>query len=399
MTTGHEQGDSGLPYCEPWRRLPFAAKRQASWSREGYNRDWRHIAAGKEQELADIPGCGFITRLWLALDTHNAARNPILKVSDPLFLRKTVLRIFWDDADYPSIDVPVGDFFAIGHGAMRSFSSALVDISATPGDGRGSLTSWFRMPFFSRARVVLRNEGEHVLRAFWHVDYQRWETLPQDLYHFHASWRCEMPCPPTPLEPGGKEGANLSGDDNYVILDATGAGTYIGCHLSVDNHDGGWWGEGDDMVFVDGEPFPGSLHGTGQEEYFGQGWGMQDVQYPWFGTSLFNHGHRNWEGRWSMYRFHVADPIPFRQAAFASPWSTATTTTAPTTTRPRRTGIRKDRSRSRRYPPLPTACHAAPPPAHATGRSAREPRSLAFRAQAPTPNPMARRRLRRQTRA
>ena len=314
MTTGHEQGDSGLPHCEPWRRLPFAAKREASWSREGYNRDWRHIAAGEELELADIPGCGFITRLWLALDTHNAARNPVLKVSDPLFLRKMVLRIFWDDADYPSVDVPVGDFFAIGHGAMRSFSSALVDISANPGDGRGSLTSWFRMPFFSRARIVVRNESEQVLRAFWHVDYQRWETLPPDLYHFHASWRCEMPCPPTPLEPGGKEGANLTGDRNYVVLDTTGEGTYIGCHLSVDNHDGGWWGEGDDMVFVDGEPFPGSLHGTGQEEYFGQGWGMQDVQYPWFGTSLFNHGHRNWEGRWSMYRFHVADPIPFRKS-------------------------------------------------------------------------------------
>ena len=317
MTTGHEQGDSGLPYCEPWRRLPFAAKREASWSREGYNRDWRHIAAGKEQELADIPGCGFITRLWLALDTHNAARNPVLKVSDPLFLRKTVLRIFWDDADYPSVDVPVGDFFAIGHGAMRSFSSALVDISATPGDGRGSLTSWFRMPFFSRARVVLRNEGEHVLRAFWHVDYQRWETaaagpvpLPREL-----ALRDAVPADAARTRrQGGRQPHRRP--TTTSMLDATGEGTYIGCHLSVDNHDGGWWGEGDDMVFVDGEPFPGSLHGTGQEEYFGQGWGMQDVQYPWFGTSLFNHGHRNWEGRWSMYRFHVADSIPFRQAAF-----------------------------------------------------------------------------------
>ena len=301
--------------AEPWRPLPFTAKREASWSRDGYNRDWREIGARDELELADVRGCGLITRMWFAIDTGVAAsREHRLKVADPLLLRKTALRIFWDDAELPSVDVPVGDFFAIGHGAMRSFSSALVEVSAHPGDGRGSLISWFRMPFLSRARVVLRNEGEQALRAFWHVDYQRWERLPADLYHFHASWRCEMPCPPTPLEADGKEGPNLTGDNNYVILDATGEGTYFGCHLSVDNHAGGWWGEGDDMVFVDGEQFPGSLHGTGQEEYFGQGWGMQDVQYPWFGTSLYNHGHRDWEGRWSMYRWHVPDPIPFRRS-------------------------------------------------------------------------------------
>ena len=300
---------------DPWRPLPFAAKRQASWSRDGYNRDWRDVGAGEELVLADIRGCGFVTRLWFGIDTGRAAsRQHRLKVSDPLFQRKMVLRIFWDGADHPSVDVPVGDFFAIGHGAMRSFSSALVEISANPGDGRGSLTAWFRMPFFTAARVVLGNESGQTLRAFWHVDYQRWDSLPPDLYHFHASWRHEMPCNPTPLDSDGSEGANLTGDGNYVILDTTGEGTYVGCHLSVDNHAGGWWGEGDDMVFVDGEPFPGSLHGTGQEEYFGQGWGMQDVQYPYFGTSLFNHGHRNWEVRWSMYRFHVPDPIPFRRS-------------------------------------------------------------------------------------
>ena len=185
-----------------------------------------------------------------------------------------------------------------------------------------------------------------------------------------------MPCPPTPLEPGGKEGANLTGDRNYVVLDATGEGTYIGCHLSVDNHDGGWWGEGDDMVFVDGEPFPGSLHGTGQEEYFGQGWGMQDVQYPWFGTSLFNHGHRNWEGRWSMYRFHVADPIPIRRSirvTLEHGHNNHRTDDYSSTAY----WYQKGRARCPRFRPSPTACRATSPPAHVTGRSAGEPRSLA----------------------
>lgn len=304
-----------LPAAAPWRRPPFTAHREASWSRDGYNHDWRELAPHEELTLARIRGCGCITRLWFALDNGRAvSRETRLGVADALFLRKTVLQIFWDDARHPSVDVPVGDFFGMGSGEVRSFSSALIETSVNPGAGRGSLTSWIRMPFFEGARLVLRNDGDLMVRAFWHIDYQRWESLPADSYHFHASWRCEMPCTATPLGAGGAEGPNLTGDRNYVILDATGEGAYYGCHLTVDNHAGGWWGEGDDMVFVDGEAFPGSLHGTGQEEHFGQAWGLQDVQYPYGGTSLFNYGHKKWEGRWSMYRFHVLDPIPFRRS-------------------------------------------------------------------------------------
>jgi hypothetical protein len=121
-----------------------------------------------------------------------------------------------------------------------------------------------------------------------------------------------MPCQPTPLV-NGQEGPNLTGDDNYYILETSGEGNFLGCNLSIDNFNGGWWGEGDDMIFVDHEPFPGSLHGTGTEDYFNQAWGVQDICYPYAGTSLFNHGHRNWEGQWTMYRFHIQDPIPFQK--------------------------------------------------------------------------------------
>ena len=350
-------------HAEPWRPLPFTAQREASWSRDGYNRDWRLIGGGEELALADIRGCGFITRLWFAVDNGvPASHRHRLKVADPLLLRKAVLRIFWDGAEHPSVDVPVGDFFAIGHGAMRSFSSAMVEISAHPGDARGSLVSWFRMPFLSRARVVLCNESDHPLRAFWHVDFQRWERLPADLYHFHASWRCEMPCPPTPLEPDGKEGPNLTGDRNYVILDAAGEGTYFGCHLSVDNHAGGWWGEGDDMVFVDGEPFPGSLHGTARRSTSARAGGCRTCSTPCSAprctttaTAIGKAAGRCTAG---------TCPTPFRfGAASASPWNTATTTTAPTTTRPPPTGTRRGRSRSLPSPPPTTGCPAAPDPA------------------------------------
>ena len=174
---------------EPWRRQPFVAAREASWSRDGYNRDWRLIPAAEELTLADIRGCGCVTRLWFALD--NGSRIPPgqrLCVADPLLLRKTVLLVYWDGAGHPSVEVPVGDFFGMGSGEVRSYSSALIEISAHPGAGRGSLTSWIRMPFFERARFVLRNDSELSVRAFWHVDYQRWERpaggylpLPREL--------------------------------------------------------------------------------------------------------------------------------------------------------------------------------------------------------------------------
>ncbi len=193
-----------LPAAAPWRRLPFTAHREASWSRDGYNHDWRELAPHEELTLARIRGCGCITRLWFALDNGRAvSRETRLGVADPLFLRKTVLQIFWDDARHPSVDVPVGDFFGMGSGEVRSFSSALIETSVNPGAGRGSLTSWIRMPFFEGARLVLRNDSDRMVRAFWHIDYQRWESLPADSYHFHASWRCEMPCTATPLGAGG----------------------------------------------------------------------------------------------------------------------------------------------------------------------------------------------------
>ena len=77
------------------------------------------------------------------------------------------------------------------------------------------------------------------MRIFFYVDYQKWEDFPEDTLYFHSAWRCEMPCEAV-LMVDGKEGPNLTGEDNYVILDAEGSGTYIGCNLSIDNHAGGW---------------------------------------------------------------------------------------------------------------------------------------------------------------
>jgi hypothetical protein len=184
-------------------------------------------------------------------------------------------------------------------------------MSINPEAQRGGFNCWVKMPFRQRAKICLLNESDVETRIFYYIDYQARETLPDKLYYFHSSWRAEMPCQPTPLV-NGQEGPNLSGEHNYCILDTSGEGNFLGCNLSIDNFDGGWWGEGDDMIFIDHEPFPGSLHGTGTEDYFNQAWGVQDLCYPYAGTSWFNQQHRDWEGQWTMYRFHVQDPIPFR---------------------------------------------------------------------------------------
>ncbi len=290
----------------PYQPLPFRAKREASWSRDGYNRDWLIIPPGETGHLADIQGPGVITHLWFAIDNT-------FKVTDALFPRKAVLKAYWDDAAFPSINVPVGDFFGVGHGRVNNYTSALFDMSINPNAQRGAFNCWIAMPFFKRARLQLVNESDTEIRIFYYVDHQLYDHLPDDSYYFHACWHCETPCRAVPLI-DGKEGPNLTGDENYVILDTQGEGTYIGCNLSIDNHAGGWWGEGDDMIFIDGEQFPGSLHGTGSEDYFCHAWGMQPNCYPYAGTSLFNHGHKQWEGQWTMYRLHVPDPIPFTKS-------------------------------------------------------------------------------------
>jgi hypothetical protein len=291
---------------ELYRKQPFTAHRSASWSRDGYNRDWRVLQPGESLTLAELEGPGAITHLWFTIDNDH-------KVVDSLFPRKAVLRMFWDGHEEASVDVPVGDFFGIGHGRVANYTSALFDMSINPDAERGAFNSWVTMPFAKSARVELVNESESEVRIFFYVDYQKWEDFPEDTLYFHSAWRCEMPCEAVP-KVDGKEGANLTGDDNYVILEAEGSGTYIGCNLSIDNHAGGWWGEGDDIIFIDGEPFPGSLHGTGSEDYFCHAWGMQANCYSYAGTSLFNHSHEKWEGQWTMYRYHVVDPIPFTQS-------------------------------------------------------------------------------------
>ncbi|MBM3240287.1 DUF2961 domain-containing protein [Candidatus Poribacteria bacterium] len=281
----------------------FKAKRVSSWDRTGGNSDRIPIDPGATATLADISCPGIIRHIWFTISCE-----------DKFYLRKLLLKMYWDDEKVPSVEVPVGDFFGVGHAKRRAYSCAVLNMSDGNGEygGGTAINCYFPMPFAEHARIEILNECELPVRSFYYyIDYEEHESV-ENMGQFHAQWRRENPCKAVQL-PGGK---NIGGAENYIVLEAEGRGHYVGCNVSIHNMSEGWWGEGDDMIFVDGEQWPPSLHGTGTEDYFCHAWGMDDQAYPYHGTSLFNnpHGNDNWKGKWTIYRYHILDPIPFEKS-------------------------------------------------------------------------------------
>ncbi|MCW3842465.1 DUF2961 domain-containing protein [Micromonospora yasonensis] len=304
-------------------RLRTSRRRRASsWDRTGGNDDRLTVAPGSTALLADIDGPGSINHIWC---TVALPHRDVPDAVESDYLRRLVLRITWDDAASPSVLVPLGDFFGMGHGKTANFVSAPLQMS--PQDGK-AFNSWFHMPFARHARVELISELEHEpVYFYYYVDYELFEPAAADditagLGYFHAQWRCERPTDGVPQGTESNrqfqvEGTNLTGDGNYVILDAVGRGHYVGCVLNIRNlrqtSDWNWYGEGDDMIFIDGEPFPPSLHGTGTEDYFNTAWCPTQTHHaPYHGITL--PGGENWSGEISLYRFHVEDPVTFTES-------------------------------------------------------------------------------------
>lgn len=316
------------------------SRRSSSWDRTGANADRVPLPAGETISLADIAGAGCVVHIWMTIGSD-----------DLLFPRKLVLRMYWDGQQHPSVESPLGDFFGVGHGTLGHYVSlplsVISQIDPIRRRHRAALNCFFPMPFSNGARITLTNDGDRDVEAvYYYVDYEEYppERTPDDVLRFHAQWRCERPTTPPadyarwtlsaeqraallPTYPPRYSDEvvrnftypNPSGDENYVILDAAGRGHYVGCNLSVDNLDPlpgfGWFGEGDDMIFIDGEPFPPSLHGTGTEDYFCAAYCYPTGAYsgPYHGISLAG-DTETWQGKWTTYRFHIEDPIAFERS-------------------------------------------------------------------------------------
>jgi len=276
------------------------SKRVSSWDRTGANADFLTIKARGTATLADIPGPGCIRHFYCTIGNL-----------DRFFLRTVILRIYWDNEKTPSVEVPLGDFFGLGFCETKYYTSLLVTVNtgAQPG-GTIGLNSYFPMPFSKRALITVENDSDAGIPAFWyHVDYEEHDSIPRHVGRFHAQWRRENPCKAVQLP----NAQNLDGKENYVILEAKGWGNYVGLFLNVDNICGGWYGEGDDMIFIDGDKWPPSFHGTGTEEIFGGG-ACPNVEYagPYTGFHIIN--SKDFAGKQSMYRWYVNDPVRFKKS-------------------------------------------------------------------------------------
>ncbi len=298
-------------------RSDVKRRRLSSYDPTGGNSDWWEFAPGQVRDIARIDGPGSIKHIWTTLWTHD--KHP---------LRKVVLRMFWDGESAPSVETPIGDFFGMGHAMSRNFVSLPLQMS--PEDGRG-FNCWFPMPFETGARIEVTNECGDKLHLYFYVDYETYPagTSMAEYGRFHAQWRRVNPTsgwadPAVRWDDNADamrvawRTPNLTGDANYVILDAEGHGHYVGCHLDIDcfsRQANDWYGEGDDMIFVDGEAWPG-LHGTGTEDYFNTAFGpAQEYSAPYHGIIL-NQGTPDWRwrGKNTLYRYHIEDPIYFEHS-------------------------------------------------------------------------------------
>jgi hypothetical protein len=294
---------------------PRTTGRCSSWDTSGRNQDFRIIPPGESLVMADIQGPAQITHIWMTQAKH---------------YRDCLVKITYDDLSFPSVLVPLGDFFCLGHAMVNSFDSYLFNAStyfAYQFEKPVALNAYVPMPFARRAVVELVNESAEDHLVYYYIDYETLSTFQPTQLYFHAEFRRANPfggwgaqirpnTPPADITNLGR----LAYENNYVILETKGTGNYIGCNLSVTNFSGDWWGEGDDMIWVDGYKWPPDLHGTGSEDYLGHAGGMQPEAHLRNGSSIFE-GYtiatpelslwRGESGYQTSYVFHLENPIRF----------------------------------------------------------------------------------------
>ncbi len=326
--------------------------------------DFLVVQPGQQVKLADIAGAGCINHIWC---THACEQDD--------YLRRVVLRARWDDESEYSIEAPLGDFFGVGHAKTVNFSSMPLQMS--PADGRGfncwfPMPFGKRAEFFlhNEADVAMNfyyyidfelHEAIPDDMGRFHAQWRRenptegitssdMSVLIEEMRQLFAAGNPAFAEAPEEVmrnlafEFGGR---NIGGKENYVILEAEGIGHYVGCNLNFHNLRVGsevewpenkawplsreeeksatpedrmaffkvfnWYGEGDDMIFIDGEEWPPTLHGTGTEDYFNTAY-CPAVKYDSLYHGLTLPGGPNWSGKSSYYRFHIEDPIHFRKS-------------------------------------------------------------------------------------
>jgi hypothetical protein len=265
------------------------------------------VEPGQILVLADIKGPGAIQQIWMT--PTGAYRN-------------LILRIYWDKEAQPAVECPVGDFFASAFTSYEVFAPiSSLAVCVNPGN---AFNCYWPMPFRKHCRITLTNIGEEHCGLYYQVNYAL-NDVPEDAAYFHAQFRRTNPVPYKKV---------------YTILDGVrGKGHYVGTYMAWGLNNTGWWGEGEIKFYLDGDIprgktvdesvaehggdcFP-TICGTGTEDYFCGSYAFQNKtagQYQEFNTPYAGvphivrpDGYYKSQTRFSMYRWHIPDPIRFEE--------------------------------------------------------------------------------------
>lgn len=279
-------------------------KRISSFDQTGGNNDrFEKIAPGSTRTLFEVEGAGIINHIWIT----------IAPIPEDLNRNDIIIRMYWDGNDFPSVEAPIGPFF--GQGWNEAYEFVTLPLATGPKDGRG-LVSYFAMPFANGAKIEIENQADIDIGAFYfYIDYVEMDALPENTGRFHAWFNAEL----TDAHPDGENewrslgkpfNKNTKGEDNYLIADIKGKGHFVGVNYFVHSPTPMWYGEGDDMIYIDGSDMP-VLNGTGTEDYFNTAWCPNTLfAHPYYGYARVNEDI-GWLGRTHVYRFHITDPIYF----------------------------------------------------------------------------------------
>jgi len=238
----------------------------------------KNIVPGESVVLCDIKDAGTIRHIWM---TGSFKDNPKA-------LRSMVIRGYWDEQEHPSIECPLGDFMGSAHARLNSYQSAVHSTGIN-----AALNIWLPMPFRERGKLTLTNEGDSDVTLFYQVDYTTGDPHPDELGRLHV---CFLRDNPTTLK-----------EDFEILPRREGKGIFVGTVLGIRSFEEHWWGEGEIKIYMDGDrEFP-TICGTGSEDYVCLSYGMQQTPFLYHGCSW------NQDGYISMYRWHLPDPIYWKE--------------------------------------------------------------------------------------
>jgi len=280
-----EKGKGGMATLEEGNAAHAARDLGQGWKVNPYV----FIEPGSTFVMGEIEGPGVINHIWMT------------PVGD---YRLLIFKFYWDGEEAPSVEVPVGDFFAAGWGMGKEPRISSLAICVNP---RSGFNSYWQMPFRKSCKVVMENLGEKQGRVYYQIDYSL-EAVAEDTPYFHAQFRRTNPLP---------------AKDVYTIVDGIkGRGNYVGTYLVHGANSPGWWGEGEIKFYIDGDgEFP-TICGTGEEDYFCGSYGYRERKvkgeyvYDSFSslyTGFYHVPHDGEQRRFGQYRWHITDPVRFEQ--------------------------------------------------------------------------------------